>query len=185
MSHRNSQGSRPPPVRSPTTEVDGLASSSGYLLLPRMSDQSPQTSSRGMPFQVRDERVPVAEQHRSHHLHQAITVVAGESQHVHYGNPGFHAKEPGLGSVRGSGAQILLRPLNADAGGFQLAVERKRRVGAKCVSGEAGSLDDLLWKVSDVDADGNIVGAPHPGDPHERRVGRIEMRIAIPRANGG
>src|SRR2546426_4634528 len=164
MSHRNSQGSRPPLVKSPSTKIDGLASSSGYLLVPRMSDQSPQTSSRGMPFQVRDERVPVAEQHRSHHLHQAIAVVAGESQHVHHRGTGFHAQEPGLGSIRGSGAQILLRPLNADARTFQLAVERERRVGAKCVSGEAGALDDLLWKVSDVDADGNIVGTTDPGD---------------------
>src|SRR6266446_5053543 len=131
MSHRNSQGSRPPPVGSPTTEIDGLASSSGYLLLPGMSDQSPQTSSRAMPFQVRDERVPVAEQHRSHHLHQAITVVAGESQHVHHRGAGFHAQEPGFGSIGGSGSQILLRPPNTDTGGFQLAVERERRVGAK------------------------------------------------------
>src|SRR2546430_5734800 len=85
MSPRNSQGSRPPPVKSPTTEIDALASSSGYLLLPRVSDQSPQTGSGGMPFQVRDERIPVAEQHRSHHLHQAIAVIAGEPQHVHHG----------------------------------------------------------------------------------------------------
>src|SRR2546425_6122354 len=131
MNHRNSQGSRPPPVKSPTTKIDGLASSSGYLLLPRMSDQSPQTSSRGMPFQVRDERVPVAEQHRSHHLHQAIAVVAGESQYVHHAGPGFHAEKPGLASIRGSGTQVLLRPLNADTGGFQLAIERERRVGAE------------------------------------------------------
>src|SRR3989442_2980108 len=109
MSPRNSQGSRPPPVKSPTTEIDGLASSSGYLLLPRMSDQSPQTSSRGMPFQVRDERVPVAEQHRSHHLHQAITVIAGESQHVHHRGAGFHAQEPGLGPIGGSGSAGILR----------------------------------------------------------------------------
>src|SRR5438552_14546309 len=121
MNHRNSQGSRPPPVGSPTTEIDGLASSSGYLLLPRMSDQSPQTSSRGMPFQVRDERVPVAEQHRSHHLHQAITVIAGESQHVHHRGAGYHAEEPGLGSIGSSRTQILLRPTNADTGGLQLA----------------------------------------------------------------
>src|ERR1700737_4828783 len=126
MSHRNSPESRPPPVRSPTTEIDGLASSSGYLLLPRMSDQSPQTSSCGMPFQVRDERVPVAEQHRTHHLHQAITVVAGESQHVNHGSTGFHTQEPGLCSIRGSGSQILLSPPNADAGALQLAVERER-----------------------------------------------------------
>src|SRR2546427_6666936 len=118
MSPRNSQGSRPPPVKSPTTEIDGLASSSGYLLLPRMSDQSPQTSSRGMPFQVRDERVPVAEQHRSHHLHQAITVVARESQYIHHRGTGFHPEKPGLASIRGSGPQVLLRPLNADAGAF-------------------------------------------------------------------
>src|SRR2546427_12852009 len=131
MNHRNSQGPMPPPVKSPTTEIDGFASSSGYLLLPRMSDQSPQTSSCGMPFQVRDERVPVAEQHRSHHLHQAITVVAGESQHVHHRGTGFHAQEPGLASIGGSGSQILLRPLNADTGGFQLAIERERRVGTK------------------------------------------------------
>src|SRR5438128_4619338 len=140
MNHRNSQGSRPPPVGSPTTEIDGLASSSGYLLLPRMSDQSPQTSSRGMPFQVRDERVPVAEQHRTHHLHHAITVVAGKSQHIHHGGPGFHAQEPGLGSVRGSGSQILFGPLDADAGAFQLAVKRKRRVGTKRLFGKAGTL---------------------------------------------
>src|SRR5229473_8407748 len=116
MSHRNSQGSTPLSVESPTTAIDGFASSSGYLLLPRMSDQSPQTSSCGMPFQVRDERVPVAEQHRTHHLHQAIAVVAGESQDVHYRGPGFHTQEPGLASIRGSGSQILLRPLNPDAG---------------------------------------------------------------------
>src|SRR6266516_8014242 len=163
MNHRNSQGSRPPPVGSPTTEIDGLASSSGYLLLPRMSDQSPQTSSRGMPFQVRDERVPVAEQHRTHHLHQAITVIAGESQHVHYRGAGFHEQGPDLGSIRGPRSQILLRPPNADAGGFQLAVERERRGGAKCGFGEAGPLDDLLWEICDVDADGNVVGAAHPG----------------------
>src|SRR2546428_4884830 len=125
MSPRNSQGSRPPPVKSPTTEIDGLASSSGYLLLPRMSDQSPQTSSRGMPFQVRDERVPVAEQHRSHHLHQAITVIAGESQHVHHRGAGFHAQEPGLGPIGGSGSGGILGPPKTDTGGFPLAVERE------------------------------------------------------------
>src|SRR2546425_8305886 len=131
MSPRNSQGSRPPPVKSPTTEIDGLASSSGYLLLPRMSDQSPQTSSRGMPFQVRDERVPVAEQHRSHHLHQAIAVVASESQHIHHRGTGFHAQEPGLASIGGSGSPVLPAPLNADTRGLQLAVERERRVRAE------------------------------------------------------
>src|SRR2546425_4695068 len=131
MSPRNSQGSRPPPVKSPTTEIDGLASSSGYLLLPRMSDQSPQTSSCGMPFQVRDERVPVAEQHRSHHLHQAITVVAGESQHVHHRGTGLHAQEPGLASIGGSGSQILPRPLNSGTRGFPFAIERERRGGAE------------------------------------------------------
>src|SRR6267143_3496674 len=147
MSHRNSQGAMPPPAKSPTTEIVGLASSSGYLLLPRVSDQSPQTSSCGMPFQVRDERVPVAEQHRTHHLHQAITVVAGKSQHVHYGRPGFHAHQPAFGSVRGSGSEILFGPLNAYAGAFQLAVQREGRVGSKCPFGEAGTLDDLLWDV--------------------------------------
>src|SRR5260370_41142298 len=110
-----------------------------------MSDQSPQTSSRGMPFQVRDERVPVAEQHRTHHLQQAITVVAGKSQDVHDGSPGFHAQEPRLASIPGSGSQILLRPLNADAGPFQLAVERAGGVGPKRPSGETGPLSDALW----------------------------------------
>src|SRR5256886_4854626 len=102
MSPRNSQGSRPPPVKSPTTEVDGLASSSGYLLLPRMSDQSPQTGSRGMPFQVRDERVPVAKQHRSHHLHQAIAVIAREPQNVHHGDAGTNVEQLRLAPVRSS-----------------------------------------------------------------------------------
>src|SRR5438445_11770780 len=106
MNPRSSQGSGTPPVGSPTTEVDGLASSSGYLLLPRVSDQSPQTGSGGMPFQVRDERVPVAEQHRSHHLHQAIAVIAREPQHVHHGDAGTNIEQLRLAPVRAALAQI-------------------------------------------------------------------------------
>src|SRR5260370_14115409 len=175
----------PPPVKSPTTAIDGFASSSGYLLLPRMSDQSPQTSSRGMPFQVRDERVPVAEQHRTHHLHQAIAVVAGESQDVHDGSPGFHAQQPGLGSIRGSGSQILFGPLNAYAGAFQLAIERQRRVGTKRPFGEAGAVDDVLREVRDMDADGNVVGTTYPSDTDQRRVRRKEVRVAVARSIHG
>src|SRR5260370_42486237 len=170
----------PPPVKSPTTAIDGFASSSGYLLLPRMSDQSPQTSSRGMPFQVRDERVPVAEQHRTHHLHQAIAVVAGESQDVHHRGPGFHAHEPGLGSIRRSGSQILFGPLNANAGAFQLAIERQERVGTKRPFGEAGAVDDVLRKVRDMDADGNVAGTTYPSDTYQRRVSREDTGIESP-----
>src|SRR5256885_9152491 len=125
MTPRSWQGSGPPPVGSPTTEVDGLASSSGYLLLPRMSDQSPQTGSGGMPFQVRDERVPVAEQHRSYHLHQAFAVIAGEPQHVHHRDAGTNVEQLRLAPVRAARTQVFLGPRDAQPGGFQLLVERE------------------------------------------------------------
>src|SRR5207248_4571850 len=131
MSPHSSQGSGPPRVGSPTTEIVGLASSSGYLLLPRVSDQSPQTGSCGMPFQVRDERVPVAEQHRSHHLHQAIAVIAREPQHVHHGDAGTNVEQIRLAPVRAARTEVFLGPRDAQPGGFQPLVEREGRIGAK------------------------------------------------------